>query len=123
MARCVVRSTNFELLVKPMTNILLFRWIPLSLRTKVADSSLTQEQNERISELNKKLQDHQKHRGLTFVSRTTVRAPKYDYTPVVGLRVVIGNPLTSEQDIDAVFRDLDDIVVSRLFTDDFGPSQ
>lgn len=122
MARCIVRSANFELLVKPMTNILLFRWIPLSLRDKAWSNTLSKEDNDTISELNQKLQDCQKKRGLTFVSRTTIRAPKYNYTPVACLRVVIGNPLTSENDIDAVFNDLDTIIVSGVFTKDFGSS-
>jgi len=110
MARCILRSTNFELLVKPMSNILLYRWIPASLRKKAWDATLTDDENEIINEANRKLQDLQKQRGKTFVSRTTINAPQYNQKPIVGLRVVIGNPLTTEDDIDAVFRDQEAIV-------------
>lgn len=117
MARCILTSTDFELLVKPMSNILLYRWVPASLRSKALDASLTDEENEMINEANRKLQDLQKQRGKTFVSRTTINAPKYNQKPVVGLRVVIGNPLTTEADIDAVFLDQNSIIKSHLIRD------
>merc|ERR1711937_623956 len=117
MARCILTSTDFELLVKPMSNILLYRWVPASLRSKASDASLTDEENEMINEANRKLQDLQKQRGKTFVSRTTINAPKYNQKPVVGLRVVIGNPLTTEADIDAVFLDQNSIIKSHLISD------
>lgn len=118
MARCVLRSQNWELLLKPMTNILLYRWIPASLRKKVWNQTLTDKDNEVIDECNRQLQSHQKNRGRTFVSRTTINAPKYDHKPIVALRVVIGNPLTSESDIDAVFWDQDAIIMSDIVTKD-----
>jgi glutamate decarboxylase len=114
MARCILRSTNFELLVKPMSNILLYRWIPAPLRQMAWEATLTDEENETINEANRKLQDLQKQRGKTFVSRTTINAPKYNQKPIVGLRVVIGNPLTTEADIDAVFWDQDAIILSHF---------
>jgi len=118
MARCILRSTNFELLVKPMSNILLYRWIPASLRKKAWDATLTDDENEVINEANRKLQDLQKQRGKTFVSRTTINAPKYNQKPIVGFRVVIGNPLTTEDDIDAVFLDQDAIIREKVISTD-----
>ena len=56
----------------------------------------------------------QKNLGKTFVSRTTIKCPKYDHLPVVGLRVVIGNPLTEEKDIDYVFQDQANILDSGI---------
>jgi len=114
MARCILRSTNFELLVKPMTNILLYRWIPAHLRLTDADA-LTDAENAHIDECNRQLQDLQKQKGVTFVSRTTINCPKYDFKPIVALRVVIGNPLTHEDDIDAVFGDQDSIIMGGSF--------
>jgi len=61
--------------------------------------------------MNRKLQDKQKFIGKTFVSRTTLRCPKYD-VPIVALRVVIGNPLTDEAEIDAVFADQLDVMAT-----------
>jgi glutamate decarboxylase len=119
MARRIMQSTNFELLVKPMTNILLYRWVPFSLREKYFNRQLTDEDNDFIDECNRKLQDIQKLQGKTFVSRTTIKCPLYDHRPVVGLRVVIGNPLTTEADIDAVFEHQNEIINSGELTDSF----
>merc|ERR1712216_449974 len=102
-----------------MTNILLYRWVPFSLRTKHFKRQLTDEENDYIDELNRKLQDIQKLQGRTFVSRTTIKCPLYNDRPVVGLRVVIGNPLTTETDIDAVLEHQNEIINSGELTDDF----
>merc|ERR1711935_199836 len=56
---------------------------------------------EEIDQANISLQERQKADGKTFVSRTTVYSPHYQRSIVV-LRVVIGNPLTEEADIDEV---------------------
>jgi len=122
MARKVMMSTNFELLVKPMTNILLYRWVPFSMRERYWNQELTDENNTYIDECNRKLQDIQKLKGKCFVSRTTIKCPLYNHTPVVGLRVVIGNPLTTEADIDAVLEDQNEIINSGTLTDDFDHS-
>jgi len=119
MARKIKQSTNFELLVKPMTNILLYRWVPFSLRTKHFTRQLTAEENDYIDSVNRKLQDIQKLQGKTFVSRTTIKCPLYGNKPVVGLRVVIGNPLTTEADIDAVLEHQNEIINSGELTDDY----
>jgi len=121
MARTIMRAVNYELLVKPMTNILLYRWIPASLRQAVLNNTVTDEDNAYIDECNRKLQDAQKAKGTTFVSRTTIKCPKYDLKPIVALRVVIGNPLTSESDIDAVFADQDSLISGAGFTKDITP--
>jgi len=111
MAKEVLSSNCFELLVKPMANILLYRYLPEALRETQWTGGLTIEQNAEIDEMNRKLQDKQKFIGKTFVSRTTLRCPKYD-VPIVALRVVIGNPLTDEAEIDAVFADQLDVMAT-----------
>jgi glutamate decarboxylase len=117
MARRVDESQGvFQLVVRPMTNILLYRCIPLWLRDKARDRSaeLLPEENRAIDALNVELQTRQTLQGKTFVSRTTVRSPVYDL-PIVALRVVIANPLTFEKDIDRVLENqleiLDEIPV------------
>jgi len=119
MARRVLRSRNFELVVKPMMNILLYRWIPASMRDKVWAGELTLDDQKYIDECNRRLQDRQKGEGRTFVSRTTINAPQYDQTPIVALRVVIGNPLTTEKNIDNVLDDQADIIDAGEVTKDF----
>lgn len=123
MARRILRSRNYELLVKPHMNILLYRWIPSSLRDKVWQGELNDEDQEFIDEMNRQLQTEQKMQGRTFVSRTTINAPKYDHKPIVGLRVVIGNPLTTEDDIDAVLADQARILEDHSITKDVSPTE
>ncbi|GBG29512.1 Glutamate decarboxylase 2 [Hondaea fermentalgiana] len=106
MARQIEASKGwFELVTKPLTNILLYRAIPPALQAAVlAGEALTAEQDAAIDELNVALQQRQTLQGRTFVSRTTIRAPNRDRRPVVALRVVIANPLTFESDILRVLR-------------------
>jgi glutamate decarboxylase len=119
MARRVLRSRNYELVVKPMMNILLYRWIPASMRDKVWACELTKEDQKYIDDCNIRLQNRQKGEGRTFVSRTTINAPQYDQLPIVALRVVIGNPLTTERNIDAVLDDQANILDQGEVTKDF----
>eukprot|EP00392_Amoebophrya_sp_AT5.2_P018771 g19394.t1 len=144
MAGKVLASSNYELLVKPQTNILLYRWVPASLRKKVGTMKpapdplnvdveqeeqegnspvipleLTAEDQKTIDEANCRLQELQKLDGRTFVSRTTCPIPKYGNTRLVALRVVIGNPLTSVEHIDAVFGDQNRLINSGAVSKDF----
>lgn len=98
MAQTLKSSPEFELLLEPMSNILLYRYIPPHLRSK-QPNEFTKEENELINEVNRQLQAKQKIDGSSFVSRTTVYFPKYEMD-IVGLRVVIANPRTEQEDID-----------------------
>merc|ERR1719333_1599847 len=57
-----------------------------------------------LDDANAALQEQQKSDGLTFVSRTTVWDVRHQRR-LVALRIVIGNPITEESDIDAVLVD------------------
>lgn len=119
MARRLIMSQNFELLVQPMSNILLYRWLPFSLREKLGRNELTSEDQTVMNEITVKIQEKQRMKGVSFVSRTTFACPKYDYAKVVGFRVVIGNPCITERDIDQVLMDQHEIITSGEITDDF----
>eukprot|EP00516_Mucochytrium_quahogii_P007990 CAMPEP_0203745724 /NCGR_PEP_ID=MMETSP0098-20131031/1377_1 /ASSEMBLY_ACC=CAM_ASM_000208 /TAXON_ID=96639 /ORGANISM=" , Strain NY0313808BC1" /LENGTH=633 /DNA_ID=CAMNT_0050633589 /DNA_START=208 /DNA_END=2109 /DNA_ORIENTATION=- len=105
MAKRIVNLGGwFELVVKPMTNILLYRAIPPELRQRAVEKSMfSVEENEVINQFNVRLQEEQKLEGRTFVSRTTVHSVHHG-SSVVGLRVVVANPLTCERDIDVVLQ-------------------
>ena len=103
-----LRATGaFETVLDPMTNILLYRYLPeegglraAALRGEV----LTSQQNAAIDAANVQLQNAQKRAGATFVSRTTIFNPTQKVRSVA-LRVVIANPLTTERDIDNTLAD------------------
>ncbi len=93
----------FELLATPTTNIVNYRYVQPELRSHVADGTLSVSDNERINRINELLQDRQKEAGRSFISRTTIRYTRHGYgVPVVVLRAVLANPLTTEAHIDAV---------------------
>jgi len=106
----------FQPILKPMTNIILYRCVPPALQNK-DPKSLSEEEHLEINALNVRLQDEQTLQGRTFVSRTTVCSPVYKNIPVVALRVVIANPLTCEADIDRVLRDQMEILTNLLDLD------
>jgi len=70
----------------------------------VHKQELTEEEWASVDSANAALQEQQKAEGHTFVSRTSVEDAKHGRR-LVALRVVIGNPLTEERDIDAVIAD------------------
>lgn len=103
-----LRATGvFETVLEPMTNILLYRFLPDIdgiRQARKAGKRLTPEQNATVDSANVALQSTQKKAGATFVSRTTIFSPAQQVR-VVALRVVIANPRTMESDIDANLND------------------
>lgn len=101
MVEALNATGQFEEALSPMTNILLYRYVPKALRGKAV---LTADENAEVDRVNVLLQNAQKAAGSTFVSRTTIFSPKQQVR-IVALRVVIANPLTNEAHIDATLAD------------------
>lgn len=92
---------EFELLAEPQTNIVNYRYVPPLLRDKARQCGLSRDEQAAIGQLNQRLQERQKADGTTFVSRTTLRHTVHgDDLPIVSLRAVLANPLTTEGHID-----------------------
>lgn len=106
MADLIRQHREFELLVDPEMNILLYRFIPRAFREAVDRGVITNDQNSFINEFNEQLQFAQSRAGRTFVSRTTL-GKKYGNRelPVTALRAIIGNPNTTEYNITVVLED------------------
>eukprot|EP00933_Yihiella_yeosuensis_P011003 TRINITY_DN11793_c0_g1_i2.p1 TRINITY_DN11793_c0_g1~~TRINITY_DN11793_c0_g1_i2.p1 ORF type:complete len:629 (+),score=141.19 TRINITY_DN11793_c0_g1_i2:87-1973(+) len=109
MAEAVKKTGVFQILFEPMMNILLYRYVPARLRPKLMQETnghvdLSEEDWKELDDANIKLQEKQKARGRTFVSRTTVFDARHG-RHLTALRVVIGNPVTEERDIDEVVAD------------------
>jgi putative pyridoxal-dependent aspartate 1-decarboxylase len=109
MAEAIDKAADFELLTSPQSNIFLYRFIPLEYREKTLDSAA----EELISSLNIKLQEAQKLKGQTFVSRTRF-TPSGGNEAVTALRVVIANPLTTIEHCHRVLEDQRQIMVKLL---------
>ena len=99
MAALVRSRQEFQLLCDPQTNIVLYRYLVVSGRLRVPANS-------RINDLNERIQNAQHRAGRTFVSRTVIeKSFGLRRLSLVALRAVIGNPLTTEEDIAAVLAD------------------
>ncbi|MBN3897498.1 MAG: putative pyridoxal-dependent aspartate 1-decarboxylase [Nostoc sp. NOS(2021)] len=106
MADRICTMPEFELLAKPNTNLLVYRYIPEPFRELVIKNQLTEIDNQLINKFNECLQKLQRQIGHTFISRTTKSITSFGKEiPILALRAVIANPLTKEEDIDAVLND------------------
>ena len=103
MADLIRSRQEFELLSEPETNLVVYRYIPAKFREKAEAGILAESENRIINRINERLQKEQRRKGKSFVSRTTLDSTGYGINaPVVALRAVVANPLTSEKDIEAV---------------------
>lgn len=111
MAKRIYESGSwFQLVLHPTSNILLYRCFPPHIRLKEERST---RDSKEIDELNIELQRRQTLQGRTFVSRTNVFSPTSGRR-IVALRVVIGNPLTSEKEVDCVLQNQVGILASMI---------
>ena len=94
----------FQLLMPPALNIVNYRYIPEDLRKKVRQKSLSNDDIQRINQLNTQIQREQFARGMTFVSKTTLMDAAYDQEIVV-FRTVLSNPNTTVTDLQTVLED------------------
>lgn len=98
MSNYINHLDDFELLTFPETNIFLYRYIPKQFRNVQKSETV----NRYINNFNKKLQRKQMKIGASFVSYTTVSLKKYDRSPIVGLRIVLANPLVTTENMHMI---------------------
>jgi glutamate decarboxylase len=104
MCRKLLALRDFELLIPPETNIVLYRYVPHDMKIAARNRTLAASDNQFLNKLNEKIQRTQNESGRAFVSRTTIENV-YEGCPVTALRAVLGNPFTTEADIDFILED------------------
>lgn len=92
-AKMVSDDPWFELVSAPETNILTYRLVP----PDVQRAPFNPETNELLNRLTVELQKVQRERGKNFVSRTTLTPETSQRRPTVVFRVVLANPLTTDE--------------------------
>ena len=113
MSQAIINRPQFELLAGPDLNILAYRYIPHAYRKKASQGLLIESDNICINETNKRIQRAQRRAGNGFISRTTLNLTARGFTiPIIALRAVIANPLTTESDIAAVLDEQEEIAAS-----------
>lgn len=101
-AELIDQADNFELITKPQLNVLTYRFHPPD---KIpADDS----HHQFLNRLTTNLQRRQRERGKSFVSRTTLTISNYR-APIVVLRAVLANPLTSTTDLQEILQEQEEI--------------
>ncbi len=106
-ADMVKAADDFELITAPELNILTYRYVPPELREALKSGSdkLRRDANEQLDTLTRKIQVYQREAGKSFVSRTQVSVPRYDFASVGVFRVVLANPLTDVAALEAVLEE------------------
>ena len=93
----IEKRPNFQLITSPELNILTYRLCPFELQEKLAGSDAEQTSiiNERLNDINRRIQRLQREAGNSFVSRTTLNIKGIPGQNIVVLRTVIMNPMTT----------------------------
>lgn len=104
-AAMIRQRPEFELVMRPQTNIVLYRYLPRGLQG-TAGRSRSRRDNTVINQCTENLQKAQAAAGRTYVSRTTLRDQiSGDDAPLVALRAITLNPRTTDIDLEAVLED------------------
>ncbi len=98
-ADIISQHPDFELVTKPELCLLTYRYVPKTLQTlmAVANEETNNAINGLLDLLTKWIQKRQRENGKSFVSRTRIEVAKYDGRKVLVFRVVLANPLTSNE--------------------------
>lgn len=97
-ADLVKADDDFELISEPELCLLTYRYVPKQIKQKIAQAD-EQTRLDIFASLNRftaSMQKRQREAGRSFVSRTRLTPAQYDHQPTVVFRVVLANPLTSE---------------------------
>ncbi|MFC4700593.1 pyridoxal-dependent aspartate 1-decarboxylase PanP [Glaciecola siphonariae] len=93
----------FELMTAPVLSLLTYRLRPIELKGLENESSQQQRMlNEQLDELTVSIQKQQREAGKSFVSRTRIEIEKYNNQAITVFRVVLANPLTTNDDLKAI---------------------
>ncbi|QHI35448.1 Tyrocidine synthase 3 [Kordia antarctica] len=117
-ADIITHQEDFELMYEPTLNIVLYRYIPLSLR---GQNGYTDEEIKIINTLNKKIQLEQFENGNSFVSFTTITKKENTEKQVV-FRTVFMNPFTTVKDIYALLNEQRAIAGETQHLSDYKPT-
>jgi glutamate decarboxylase len=103
-ARRIDAHPDFELVSEPELNILTYRYIPAWVQKTLAQAPAERAAriNELLDKITETMQKRQREAGKTFVSRTRLAPGRYNGDTITVFRVVMANPLTTEEILAAV---------------------
>jgi len=103
-ARRIDAHPDFELVTEPELNILTYRYVPAWAQKLLAQATPERETriNGVLNKVTETMQKRQREAGKTFVSRTRLAPGRYHGDTIIVFRVVMANPLTTEEILAAV---------------------
>lgn len=106
-ARRIDAHPEFELVSEPELNILTYRYLPGWVQKALAEASPERAAriNEVLDRVIETMQKRQRQAGRTFVSRTRLAPARYHGDTITVFRVVLANPLTTEEVLAAVLEE------------------
>ncbi|MDP2714953.1 pyridoxal-dependent aspartate 1-decarboxylase PanP [Rheinheimera sp.] len=110
-ATLIAHNIDFELITEPELCLLTYRYVPAQVQKAMAGANPEQLQrfNELLNGLTKFIQKRQREEGKSFVSRTRLTPAKYQRQETIVFRVVLANPLTTEQILHDVLVEQDQL--------------
>ena len=112
----IEKRDNFQLVTRPVLNILTYRYCPAGIQERLAlsDGAEKERINAALSLANRDLQRFQREAGNSFVSRTTLRHNAFSPCEIVVLRAVIMNPMTDMGTLHDILDEQEDIMKRHL---------
>lgn len=111
-ATLIKQQEDFELISEPELCLLTYRYIPAKVKQALtlANDEERVELNELLNELTKFVQKRQRETGKSFVSRTRLNPAQWSRMDTIVFRVVLANPLTSNDILACVLQQQRQIV-------------
>jgi putative pyridoxal-dependent aspartate 1-decarboxylase len=105
------RRPNFELTTAPELNILTYRIFPEKFKRLLEMNAVTDKKRvfDKLNEINRAVQRHQREAGKSFVSRTSLKGTKEWPEERVVLRTVIMNPFTDTRILHEILDEQEEI--------------
>jgi len=103
-AAMIEQHPDFELIVKPELNILAYRFVPAAVQLSLLLPGRERREtiNNELDQITRTLQKSQRAAGKSFVSRTSLNPSKYQGDKIAVFRVVLANPLTNTEHLQAI---------------------
>ncbi|MEJ2700285.1 MAG: pyridoxal-dependent decarboxylase [Desulfuromonadales bacterium] len=111
-ADMIRKHPDFELTSAPELNILTYRYCPAEVQEALVKATKAESCriNALLDQVNQLVQKIEREAGKTFVSRTRLRVPAYGCKVLTVFRVVLANPLTTEEILSEVLAEQCEIV-------------
>jgi len=103
-AELINQHDDFELITEPELCLLTYRYVPKTVQKSFvrSDNKSLTEWNDLLDKLTKFIQKRQRENGRSFVSRTRIKADRYNDEKITVFRVVLANPLTSHENLQDI---------------------